>query len=231
VVVLLQKKQVDLCRSPAQGRLLQKNGKGPRLLEIGRQEDVGEPLGLAQIVLEIGAKPRPVPFEDRRDFAPIDVRPAGSLLRGYPEVDRGLLEPVRGKLPHGDIVQLHEQVGVDDRPSRQVAAREIDPPFGCLQPAVPERCRPAVTAPCAGNSKPAAALPEIVEVESEQIVPLDRIRIEFLQRLVEIGQEPPFGGVRRGLDHQKPAFAPAAKADRDHAVFGAGGVGKAAVRR
>src|SRR5208283_3654417 len=109
----------------------------------------------------------------------LDIRPARAVLRGYPEINRRLLESVRSQLPHRDVVQLHKQVRVDDGAAGHVAARIVDPPLRGLQAAVPEGGRRAVTAPRAGDPKTAAALPQVVEVEPEQIVPFDGIGIEL----------------------------------------------------
>ena len=54
VVVLFQKEQVDLGRRPAQRSILELERKGLCLLEIGRQQQIGESLRLAQIVAQIG---------------------------------------------------------------------------------------------------------------------------------------------------------------------------------
>ena len=67
-----------------------------------------------------------------------DVGAPGRVLLGDAEVHRGLLQPVAGHLARRDVVLLHEQVGVDHRPPRQVAAREIEPALRELEPAAAE---------------------------------------------------------------------------------------------
>src|SRR4051794_17174585 len=60
VVILLEKQQVDFRRGATQRRILEEDWKRSRLLEIGRQQLVGQALRLAQVVLEISAEARAI---------------------------------------------------------------------------------------------------------------------------------------------------------------------------
>ena len=220
VVIFLQEQQVDLPGRAAQRRLLQQQGKCPRLLEIGRQQHVGQPLGLAQVVGQVGQEFLPVLPEGVLDLRPVNVGAALARLGRDAEVDRHVLEPVGGHLPRRDVVELHQQVGVDHRPARDVAAGKIDPPLRHLHPAVAKPGRQAEPAPGARHLQPLRALPQKIKVKLEDVVPLDDVGIQLAQQVVEREQQPLFP--RLALLPQRQQLPPRAalQPDGEHAVPG-----------
>ena len=135
-------------------------------------------------------------------------------------MDGGLLEPVRGQSRGCDVVELHEQVGVDHGAARQVAAGEVDPALGHLEPAVAECGLLAEPSPGAGHAMAPAPLPQVVEVELEDVVPLDHVGILLGQRGVELIEQRLLGGMAHLLEQEEPLAAAETQADGEHAVPG-----------
>jgi len=224
VVVLLQKEQIDLDRGAAQRRLLQQDRKRLGLLEIGRQQQVGDPLGFAQIVAQVGEETRPVVPVGVENSGARQVGALGAVLLRDAEIDGDLLQPVRRELARGEVVQQDEQIGVDHGPARQIAARKIDPALGDFEAAVAKRGLPAETAPRAGHLVPPATLPQIVEVELEQVVPLDRVGIFGRQHGVQLLEQFLFGGIGQLLEDEQAVATAATQADGQYAIVRPGRV-------
>ena len=224
VVVFLEEKEVDLARGPAERGLLQLDGKRPRLFEISGQQHVGHALGLAEVVRQVGQESLPVGPKLILDPGTLDVSSARARLRGDPEIYGGILQSVAGHLASGDVVELDEQVGVDHRPAWQVAAREIHPALRHLEAAVAKLRRPTETAPFARELVALAALPEVIEVELEDVVPLDGVRIELPEQVIEGKQQADLAGIRLLSQHEQLATGAALQADREDPVGGLAGV-------
>ena len=80
----------------------------------------------------------------------------------------------------------------------------VDPALRGLQAAVAKRGRLAVAAPRAGHAVPPAAQPQIIQVEAEDVVPLDGVRIPFGQGGVERQQQLALRRVGHRLEQQQP---------------------------
>ncbi|OQB97566.1 MAG: hypothetical protein BWX86_00258 [Verrucomicrobia bacterium ADurb.Bin122] len=231
VVVLFQKEQVDLGRRPAQRSILELERKGLCLLEIGRQQQIGESLRLAQIVAQIGDETLAIRPVGRVDRVAGQVRTLGAVFGGDAEVDGEIFETKRRELAPREVVQLHEQIRVDDRASGQVAAGEIDPALGHFQAAFAKGRALSEAAPGARHFQAGATLAQVIEVEAEQIVPLNHVGIFLGERGVERLQQALLGGVVQVLQHEQPVAPARSQTDRQHTIFGALGVAERAVLR
>ncbi|NBW64904.1 efflux RND transporter periplasmic adaptor subunit [bacterium] len=230
VVVFLLKQQVDLGRGAAERRLLQQRREGPDLLEIGRQQLIRQSLRLAQVVLKVRAEPGPVVPKRILNLAALDVCPLRAVLVRDPEIDRHLLEPIGRQLPGRDVVELDEQVGIDHGAPGQVAAGKINPTLGHLQPGV-AKCGPLpVAAPRARNLQAPATLPQVVQVELEDVVALDDVRIEARERRIQRLEESFLRRIGHGLQQEEFVAPRAAQADRQHAILRLRRIGKVAAR-
>ncbi len=218
VVILLLKQQIYLARRAAQRRLLRQDRKRLHLLKIRRQQHVRHARRLAQIVAEIRHELFPVLTISRRDLV---AREVGALVvvRRHAKVNRHLFQPVALQLARRDVVQLHQQIGVDHRPPRQIATRKIHPALRNLQPAVAKLRLLPEASPRARDLVALRAQAQIIQIELKNIVPLDDVRIELGQRRVELLQQ---GFLRRvGLlrEHQHPVHPAATQPDRQHAIL------------
>ena len=85
--------------------------------------------------------------------------------------------------------------------------------------------------PGARNPPHPAAHPQVVQVELEDIVPLDHIGVERGQPLIEGEEEPPLGRVGHLLEEEQRVGASLAHPDRKHPVVRPRGIAEAAVSR
>ena len=185
MVIFLEKQQVHFAGGAAQRRLLQQGWECPGLLEIGGQQHVGQSLGFAQIVRQISQELRPILPECVLYLAPLDIRSTLARFRGDAEVDRRVLQPVGGHFARRDVVELHQQIGVNDRAAGHVTAGKVDPALRHLHAAGAKLGRQAEPAPPAGHPVPPGPGPQVIEVEFEDVVALDDIRINFTQQVIE----------------------------------------------
>ena len=75
------------------------------------------------------------------------------------------------------------------------------------------------------------ALAEVIEVELEDIVALDHVRIDLAERGGEFNQQLFFSRVRHLIEQQQPILTSATQPDCQHAVTRSRRIGKATVRR
>src|SRR5690606_29439127 len=113
----------------------------------------------------------------------------------------------------------------------QITAREINPALGDFHAAVAEGRFLPEAAPGAGNLVALATLAQVIEVELEKVVSLNRVRILRGEHVVELGEQRLFGGVGFLGEHEQPDAFAEAQTDGEHAVVGLGGVAETAVRR
>ena len=229
VVIFFEEEEVDLGRRAPEHRLLEENGKGPRLLEISRQQQRGQPLGLAQIILEIGEKARAVGREGLGDPVSLDERALAGAAEA--KIGRDGLQAERHQFARRDIVKMRQQIGVDHGAAGQVAAGKIHPALGDLQAAGTKLRLLPVASPGAAHLVAAAAHAQVVEIEPEDIVALDYVGVELGQGGVE-GLEQFFPPHRSWPPAAAAGCAPrSAGADRQHAVSRPLGIAEASVGR
>ena len=185
VVILFLKEQIDLAGRAAQGRLLEQEGEGFYLLEIGRQQQIGHTGCFAQVVAKVSEKLGAILVKRLLDFFASEVG-AFVLVVGNAEVGRDRLQTVGSHFARADIVELHQQIGVHHGATRQIATRKIHHALRDLQPAVTEFRQLAETAPSASDLVAFRAEAKKIEVEFENVMPFDRIRIELGESGVEL---------------------------------------------
>ncbi len=183
-VVRAQHERVDLRRVAAHAHGLVAEGQDLRLGEKGGREQGGDRRGLRDIVAQVGLERGGILAEDARDLGALDV---GAVRGRDAEVARHLLEPETRQRPVADVVGLHEEVRVDDRPAGDLETLVVDRALPDGEAARPRAGRAAVPPEAQLDLVAARPRRDVRQIEVEQVVPLDDVGVP----LAHEGREAP----------------------------------------
>src|SRR5690606_2423589 len=115
--------------------------------------------------------------------------------------------------------------------TRQVEAREVDPALRNLVAAAPDTRALSETPPSHRHLQAFRAVPQIIQVELEDVVPLERVRILFCKDLIQSLEQGALGGIVHLFEHERSIAIAEAQPDRDDPVLRVGRIGESALRR
>ena len=172
--VLAEQKGVDLGRVSSQDGGLIVKRQELRLREVGRREQVGDRQGLGRVVEGVAHEALGIGGPEARDVGRVDVGPIG---RGDAEVPRDVLEAERRKVARPEVVELREDPGIDDVAASYLVAPVADRALRDLQAGRVAAEGLAPTTPGERRAVLARAGLQVLEVEPEDVVPLDHVGV------------------------------------------------------
>ncbi len=172
--VLAKHERVDLGGRAAQRARLIVEGYRLRLREVRRRQDRPDRERLDRVVACVGHEPLGRLAELARDLRAFDIGPA---FGGDAEVASQVLQAEPGQIPRARIVELGEDPRVDDVAARDLVAPVADRALRDLEARHPAPERFAAAPPGERDPVHAGAGLEILEVEPEDVVPLDHVRV------------------------------------------------------
>ena len=197
VEVLPQEERVDLGGVAPEDHRLVVEGQRLGLDEVGRGEDGRQRQRLQHVVARVGHEPRRLLAEDARDVVRWQI---GAVRRRHAEMARHVLQAVGREVAGGHIVELGEDPRVHDVPAHHPVAAVGDGPLGHLHAGGMAAERRAVTAPREDDAVAPGAGLQVLEIEAEDVVPLEHVGIALANEPGALLQERGLGHLRARQD-------------------------------
>src|SRR6185369_15302458 len=206
----------------AQGAILERIGEDSGLQEPGIGQQPEERQSLADIVQVVKEELFRISAEGLADPVAVEIDP---LAGSDAEVAGNLFQSVALQAAQADIVELHQKIGIDDMTAIHIPAGVVDNLFGQAPAGAGSDVRNgAVAAPLQADTVHLGAPADVVQVETEDVMADDHIRVTAVNGFVQSPQKFRLG---QEVTAQHGLIAVGVlECDGDDAVFRAFRVGK-----